>query len=75
VVHKFEYILQRFGIFSSGGLAQMVERLLCMLQVKGSMPLSSTFFFLFTSCFEVLKNGSIFFDFLAFFFDFEMKQL
>ena len=30
-----------------GGLAHMVERVLCMHEVPGSMPGSSTFFFFF----------------------------
>jgi hypothetical protein len=32
-----------------GGVAQMVERLLCMQEAQGSIPCSSTFFFVVPS--------------------------
>ena len=36
-----DYILQCDIMLSTGGLAQLVERLLCMQKVRGSIPLTS----------------------------------
>ena len=43
-VHNLAFVLFFFNPPSRGGLAQLVERLLCKQNVNGSNPLTSTIF-------------------------------